>query len=119
MNQLFLTIILVGFLILMNLSSTSSQLSTVVPSNKPSLKPSRKPSNKPVHIYGDEKPIFLSENEQQGLVGALTILIFILMACEITGPEVLFLIALMICCLAQILTLPETLSGKHFCQNKN
>ena len=55
--------------------------------------------------------IKLSPDVQQGLVGALTILLFILMATEITGPEVLFLIALMIVTLAQILTLTEALSG--------
>ncbi len=75
-------------------------------------KPTRKPTNKPIHIYGNEEPIFLSENAQQGIVAGLTIALFVLMAMDFTGPEVLFLIALMICCLAQILTLTETLSGK-------
>jgi Na+/H+ antiporter NhaD/arsenite permease-like protein len=55
--------------------------------------------------------IKLPTDVQQGLVGALTILLFILMALEITGPEVLFLIALMVVTLAQILTLTEALSG--------
>ncbi|RYG66005.1 hypothetical protein EON64_10725 [archaeon] len=63
------------------------------------------------NIYGDHDRIELTENEQQGLVATLTILLFVLMACEITGPEVLFLIALMIVTLAQILTLSEALSG--------
>ena len=77
--------------------------------------PTRKPTTKPVapipNIYGQNTMITLSPDEQQGLVGALTILLFILMATEITGPEVLFLIALMIVTLAQILTLTEALSG--------
>lgn len=65
------------------------------------------------HIYGDYEEIELTEKEQQGIVGALTILLFILMACDITGPEVLFLIALMIVTLAQILTLTDALSGNN------
>eukprot|EP01035_Chromulina_nebulosa_P020826 gene20826-26994_t len=81
----------------------------------PSRTPTRAPSKKPVapipNIYGKHEMIVLSPDEQQGLVGALTILLFILMACEITGPEVLFLIALMIVTLAQILTLTDALSG--------
>eukprot|EP01031_Cornospumella_fuschlensis_P036333 gene36333-44076_t len=63
------------------------------------------------HIYIDHDPIELTEDEQQGIVATLTILLFVLMAFEITGPEVLFLIALMIVTLSQILTLPEALSG--------
>lgn len=90
----------------------TSEAPTVMPTVKPSLKPSRKPTNKPVHIYGDEDPVFLSTEEKQGIVATLTILLFILMALDFTGPEVLFLIALMILCLCQILTLTETLSGK-------
>eukprot|EP01033_Poteriospumella_lacustris_P017052 gene17052-12204_t len=85
---------------------------TASPTRAPStFRPTRKPTNKPIHIYGDEEPIFLTENEQQGLVATLTVLLFVLMAFDFTGPEVLFLIALMICCLAQILTITETLSG--------
>ena len=85
---------------------------TASPTRAPStFRPTRKPTNKPIHIYGDEEPIFLTENEQQGLVATLTVLLFVLMALDFTGPEVLFLIALMICCLAQILTITETLSG--------
>lgn len=74
--------------------------------------PARKLASKPTHIYGDEKPVDLGTNEKQGIVAALTILLFVLMALDFTGPEVLFLIALMIVCLCQILTLPETLSGQ-------
>lgn len=84
---------------------------SAAPTLTPSRKPSRKPTNKPIHIYGDEEPIFLSQETQQGIVATLTVLLFVLMAFDFTGPEVLFLIALMICCLAQILTLSETLSG--------
>lgn len=63
------------------------------------------------NIYGEHTPIAMTQEEQQGLVATLTVLLFILMAFDFTGPEVLFLIALMILCLAQILTLSETLSG--------
>lgn len=62
-------------------------------------------------IYGDHKPITLTDDEKQGIVGALTVLLFILMATEITGPEVLFLIALMIVTLCEIITLSDALSG--------
>ncbi len=64
------------------------------------------------NIYVDNEPITLTEKEQQGLVATLTVLLFILMALDFTGPEVLFLIALMIVCLTQILSLSDTLSGK-------
>jgi hypothetical protein len=93
--------------VLCALNTVTAQSPTLTPSRKPT----RKPTNKPLHIYGDENPIFLTESEQQGLVATLTVLLFVLMAFDFTGPEVLFLIALMICCLAQILTLTETLSG--------
>lgn len=63
-------------------------------------------------IYGEYDDIEMTDKEKQGVVGALTILIFILMATEITGPEVLFLIALMIVTLLQIITLQDALSGK-------
>ena len=103
-------------------SPASSASPTIVATRAPTLRPtgptrapSRKPTTKPVapipNIYGKNQMIALSPDEQQGLVGALTILLFILMAMEITGPEVLFLIALMIVTLAQILTLTEALSG--------
>lgn len=84
---------------------------TVSPTRRPTVRPTRKPSNKPVHIYVDEEPVLLTMQEKQGIVATLTVLLFILMALDFTGPEVLFLIALMICCLAQILSLSETLSG--------
>eukprot|EP01039_Chlorochromonas_danica_P014983 gene14983-17563_t len=85
---------------------------TASPTRAPSTcRPTRKPTNKPIHIYGDEEPIFLTKNQQQGLLATLTVLLFVLMALDFTGPEVLFLIALMICCLAQILTITETLAG--------
>lgn len=102
----------VGVVVLTLLNVVLGQVPTVSPTRAPSTsRPTRKPTNKPIHIYGDEEPIFLTENEQQGLVATLTVLLFVLMAFDFTGPEVLFLIALMICCLAQILTITETLSG--------
>ena len=70
------------------------------------------------NIYGDQAPISLTETEQQGIVATLIVLLFVLMAFEVAAPEVLFLIALMICCLTQIITLSETLSGTiHFLKN--
>jgi hypothetical protein len=74
------------------------------------------------HIYGEHDPIELTEDEAQGVVGALTIMLFLLMATEITGPEVLFLIALMIVTLLQIISLSDALSGEnnHYsCNNPN
>ena len=88
--------------------------STTVPTFKPSFKPSRKPTNQPIHIYGDEDPVFLTDGEKQAIVASLTIALLVLMAFDFTGPEVLFLIALMVCCLTQILTMAETLSGKMY-----
>jgi len=66
----------------------------------------------PVPIYGeDSKPVGLTEDAAQSIVGVLTIMIFVLMAAELCTPEVLLLSALIICLLLQILTLPEALSG--------
>lgn len=70
------------------------------------------PVVKAASIYGDNEPVKLSTDEQQGIVGTLTVLLFLLMATEITGPEVLFLIALMIVTLCEIITLTDCLSGK-------
>lgn len=63
------------------------------------------------HIYGDYEPIELDPDVQQGIVGCLTAVVFILMAFEVGSPEVLFLAILMIVTFLQILTLPEALSG--------
>lgn len=81
------------------------------PTFKPTVKPTKKPTSKPVHIYGDNAPVHLTEKQQQGIVGALTILLFILMATEILAPEILFLIALMIITGCQIISITDTLSG--------
>lgn len=104
-SKIILPVLLVAFALL-NLAYGQTPV--------PSLIPTRKPTNKPVHIYVNEAPVELTMQEKQGIVATLTVLLFILMAMDFTGPEVLFLIALMICCLAQILTMNETLSGKHF-----
>ena len=70
-----------------------------------------------VPIYGeDSKPVGLTEDAAQSIVGVLTIMIFVLMAAELCTPEVLLLTSLIICLLLQILTLPEALSGKIFTQ---
>ncbi len=64
-------------------------------------------------IYGEHAPEKkLTPEEQQGIVATLTILLFVLMAMEITSPEVLFLIALIIVIMCEILTLKEGLAGK-------
>lgn len=69
-------------------------------------------SKKPTPIYGkDSEPVGLTEEQQQIVVGILTILIFVFMALEWFTPEVLLLSALIITLLLQILTLPEALSG--------
>ena len=65
----------------------------------------------PPNIYGNYEPIALTQEVQQGIVASLTVLIFVILAADLAAPEVIFLIALMICCLAQILTLKETLAG--------
>jgi hypothetical protein len=62
-------------------------------------------------IYGDQPNVGMSIEAQQSLVGALTIILFVLMAVEFLSPEILFLIALMILCLAQVLNITDTLSG--------
>lgn len=63
-------------------------------------------------IYGDHAPEEpLPETAQQAIVGTLTILLFVLMAMELTSPEVLFLIALIIVILCEILTIKEGLAG--------
>lgn len=65
-----------------------------------------------VGIYGeDAKPVGLTEDSSQIVVGVLTIMIFVLMALEWVTPEVLLLTALIITLLLEILTLPEALSG--------
>lgn len=63
-------------------------------------------------IYGEHKNVDLSESEQQGIVAAVTVILLILMAKEVSKPEVLFLIALMVVTLAQIITMADALSGK-------
>ena len=54
-------------------------------------------SKKPTPIYGkDSEPVGLTEEQQQIVVGILTILIFVFMALEWFTPEVLLLSALII-----------------------
>ena len=68
----------------------------------------------PTPIYGkNSEPVGLTEEQQQIVVGVLTILIFVFMALEWFTPEVLLLSALIITLLLQILTLPDALSGMH------
>jgi hypothetical protein len=68
-------------------------------------------------IYGNYEPSKedkLTPEQQQAVVGTLTCLIFVLMATEITSPEVLFLIALVIVIMCEIITLKEGLAGTTF-----
>eukprot|EP01040_Poterioochromonas_malhamensis_P001712 gene1714-1817_t len=84
------------------------------PSRKPTLKPTRSPTfrSKDDSIYAQFAPTeTLTSEEQQGIVGTLTVLLFVLMATEITSPEVLFLIALIIVILTEILSLNQGLAG--------
>ena len=71
-----------------------------------------------IGIYGeDAKPVGLSVDDSQIVVGVLTVLIFVFMALEWFTPEVLLLTSLIIVLLLEILTLPEALSGK--CVNQS
>ena len=88
-----------------------SETPTLNPSRIPSRAPSRVPTPKTPHIYGDAQPVYISKVNQQIMCGILTILLFVFMALEVLSPEVLFLIALVILLLTQVLTLTETLSG--------
>ena len=130
MNRKFkyflLMLVIMSFLLVM--TNTTTVVPTINPSTsfKPTIEPSFnptaptiKPSSKPakparklIHIYGDEDPVDLTDTEKQWIVGSLTVALLVLMAFDFTGPEILFLIALMVCCLTQILTISETLSGK-------
>ena len=92
---------------------------TIVPTPSPSPKPSSKPTAKksptraPTQgIYVKNDNIILKEKTQQDIVAALTVLLFFFMAVEFLSPEILFMIALIIVMLCQILTIGETLSGK-------
>jgi hypothetical protein len=68
----------------------------------------------PPPIYGeDSKPVGLTLDSQKIIVGVLTIMIFVCMVLNVASPEVVMFTALIICLLLQILTLPETLSGKY------
>ena len=82
---------------------------TTKPTNKP---PTRKPTERKPGIYGDFGPKeYAPQETQQIIVGILIILLLVLMAFEISTPEILFLIALIIVILAEILTLSEGLAG--------
>lgn len=64
-------------------------------------------------IYGEgSKPVGLSKDAAQCVVGVLILTIFALMAMELCTPQVLLLSSLIICLLLQILTLTEALAGK-------
>ena len=87
-------------------------LPTVISTARPTAKKTGKPSRQPTKsIYMDNPSIMMSTTAKQAIVGTLTILLFVLMALEFLAPEVLFMIALIITMLCQILTIQETLSG--------
>jgi hypothetical protein len=97
--------------------SPTTRAPTLAPSG-PTRGPTRKPTRNPTFrskassIYTDYAPTkTLTQKEQQGLVAAMIFLLFILMAFEVTTPEVLFLIALVILILTEILTLAQGLAG--------
>ena len=76
---------------------------TTKPTNKP---PTRNPTELKPGIYGDFGPKeYAPQETQQIIVGILIILLLVLMAFEISTPEILFLIALIIVILAEILYL--------------
>ena len=83
----------------------------------PTIIPSLTPTNKPTvkattFIYGNGvEPVQLSEKQQQIMCAVMTVMLFILMAMEVLSPEVLFMLALIVLMLTQVLTLSETLSG--------
>lgn len=85
-------------------------MSSFAPTLKPTGRPSREPT-KAAHIYGQFDRIQLDSVTQQAIVAALTIALFLCMAFEFQAPEILFLIALMVVTLSQILTMSEALSG--------
>ena len=103
---------------ILGLTETPTFTPTRAPTRIPTRVPSRKPTAKPTlkataHIYGSAATVMMTEQEQQIMCGVITILIFIFMALEILSPEVLFLIALVILILTQVLTLTEALSGNY------
>jgi hypothetical protein len=92
----------------------SPTIAATKPTVNPTLKPTRKPTyrSKDKSIYMDYAPTkTLTPEQQQGIVATLTVLLFVLMACEVTSPEVLFLIALVICIFTEVLTLAQGLAG--------
>jgi len=61
--------------------------------------------------YYEYNRVILTRLEAQNLCGALIIVCFAVMALDITGPEVVFLVALSVLMLAEVLTITDTLSG--------
>jgi di/tricarboxylate transporter len=81
--------------------------------SQPTYRPTRQPSPRTNNgIYGNFGPDeYPDKNVQQIIVAMLIILLLVMMACEVSTPEILFLIALVIVILAEILTLQEGLAG--------
>lgn len=67
-------------------------------------------STEVVGIYDGVTPD-LSDDAKKGIVGALVISVFLLMAFEVLDPDIAFFGALVITLLTGILTMPEALSG--------
>ena len=79
---------------------------------KPSSSPTQRPSQQ---IYGDSiDPVGLSSEAQQAILGVMTIGLFAGMLFEFKPPEILFLGAVMVCTILQILTLSQALSGMNY-----
>lgn len=120
------SLVLLALLFLSYAPQLESQISatpTVRPSNRPTPRPSAKKTKKPtfkptfrkIGIYGEYGPDELPKQEtQQIIVGILILLLLVLMAMDISflTPEVLFLVALIIVILSEILTLAEGLAGE-------
>jgi hypothetical protein len=71
-----------------------------------------KPSESSGWIYPNtDEGAGLGDNEKKGVVGAIIIVVFLLMATELVVADVAFIGALVTVMILQILTLPETLAG--------
>ncbi len=71
-----------------------------------------KPSASSSWIYpSTDEGADLTIDEKKGVVGAIIIVVFLLMATELVDADVAFIGALVTVMICQILTLPETLAG--------
>ena len=61
--------------------------------------------------YYDYNRVIMDKTESQNLVAALIIVCFVVMAIDVTSPEVVFFVALCILMLAEVMTLSDVLAG--------